>query len=79
MAIFIFAGICNIIHQKAFGCDSIGSLLISTLMAILAGLVISYQNNTLFGREAINILGLPYLDDRLETGDSVVVCGKPSN
>jgi hypothetical protein len=77
--LFIFGGICYIIHQKAFGCDSIGSLLISTLMAILAGIVISYQNNTLFGRESINILGLPYLDDRLETGNSVVVCGKPSN
>lgn len=77
MAVFLLGAILYIIHQVAFGCDSIGSLLISTLMAILAGLLISFQNNNLFGKESINILGLPYLDDRMETGSPIVVCGAP--
>ena len=79
IAVFLLGAILYIIHQVTFGCDSIGSLLASTFMAILAGLIISFQNNSLFGKESINILGLPYLDDRMETGSPIVVCGAPKS
>jgi hypothetical protein len=65
-----------IIYQVGNGCDTLGSLLISTFMAILTGVLISFQNKTFFGKESINILGLPFLDERVQTGAPLYVCSK---
>lgn len=65
-----------IIYQVGNECATLGSVLISTLLAILAGILISFQNKSFFGKESINILGLPFLDDRVETGAPLFVCDK---
>ena len=63
-----------IIHQRIYGCDTLGTLLVSAILAIFSGSILSFAHNKLFGKEAINILGLPYLDNRLETGAPLYVC-----
>jgi hypothetical protein len=67
-----------IIYQLQNDCNTFGSLLLSSILAILAGTLISFQNRSLFGKEAINLLGLPYLDDRIETGAPLYVCSSKS-
>jgi hypothetical protein len=67
-----------IIYQLQNECNTFGSLLLSSILAILAGTLISFQNRTLFGKESINLLGLPYLDDRIETGAPLYVCTSKS-
>jgi hypothetical protein len=65
-----------IIYQVGNGCATIGSLLVSTFMAVLAGLLISFQNKAFLGKESINVLGLPFLDERVQTGAPLYVCSK---
>jgi hypothetical protein len=67
-----------IIHQVGNNCSGLGPLLLSGFMAVLAGVLISYQNKLLMGREAINLLGLPFLDSRVETGAPLYVCSDPN-
>jgi hypothetical protein len=66
--------IAFITHQIAYSCSSTGSLILSGFIAILAGLLISFQNKVFMGRESINVLGLPFLDDRVSTGAPLYVC-----
>lgn len=68
--------IAYIIYQVGNGCATLGSLLVSTFMAILAGLLISFQNKAFLGKESINVLGLPFLDERVQTGAPLYVCSK---
>ena len=60
--------------------ESWGYLAITMLLAIFTGIVLVYQNTTLFGPEAVNFLGIPYLDSLLSTGAPITVCAAtPSN
>ena len=54
--------------------ESWGYLAITMLLAIFTGIVLVYQNTTLFGPEAVNFLGVPYLDSLLSTGGPITVC-----
>jgi hypothetical protein len=54
--------------------DSWGTLTITMLLAIFTGIVLVYQNTTLFGPEAVNFLGIPYLNSLLATGGPITVC-----
>lgn len=54
--------------------ESWGYLAITMLLAILIGILLVYQNTTLFGPEAVNFLGVPYLDSLLSTGGPITVC-----
>jgi hypothetical protein len=73
-AMLLLGFITFIIYQLQNECNSFGSLLLSSILAILAGTLISFQNRSLLGKESINLLGLPYLDDRIETGAPLYVC-----
>ena len=65
------------IYQLTFGCSTIGPLILSILLSLAAGALISLQNKGIFGKEAINILGLPFLDERVDTGGPIYACAKP--
>jgi hypothetical protein len=54
--------------------ESWGYLTITMLLAIFTGIVLVYQNTSLFGPEAVNFLGVPYLDNLLSTGGPITVC-----
>jgi len=70
--IFMFL---TLIFRYSYGCESFGSLLISTILGFIAGSVIVYQNIALFGRDGINILNIPVIQTSLEQGKPMYVCG----
>ena len=45
-------------------------------MAIIVGTVFFYINKAVFGEEAINFLGLPYLVNKEKEGSPIYVCSK---
>jgi hypothetical protein len=54
--------------------DTWGPLTITMFISILTGILLVYQNTTLFGPESVNFLGVPYLDSLLSTGGPITVC-----
>jgi len=58
------------------GCDSVLPALGSTVFGFGAGFLIYMIHNYLFGRDAINMLGLPLLADRASGGRPLYVCAK---
>jgi hypothetical protein len=45
-------------------CNSLFTLFFTVLIGILVGVLISYQNNTIFGKDAVNLLFIPSLQQR---------------
>jgi len=70
LALFIF--------RYSYGCESFGTLLLSTVLGFIVGICIVYQNMALFGRDGINILNIPMIVTSLEKGKPMYVCA-PSN
>jgi hypothetical protein len=70
LALFMF--------RYSYGCESFGTLLLSTIFGFIAGIAIVYQNITLFGRDGINVLNIPMIMSALEQGKPMYVCA-PSN
>ena len=57
-----------------FGCDSIGVILFSIVIGVLAGGLIVEQNYRLLGPDSINIVGIPLLRSRTADGKKLYVC-----
>ena len=57
-------------------CESVVPALGSTVFGFGAGFLIYLVHNYLFGRDAINMLGLPLLADRAAGGRPLYVCAK---
>jgi hypothetical protein len=58
------------------GCESLGEMVIATLLALLTGIVFYVVNKRLFGTEAMNFLGLPSLVTKDSQGAPIYVCLK---
>lgn len=58
------------------GCDTWGIVIISLLIGAGLGLALSYQNKTLLGKEAINILGVPVFSNTTADGKPIYICPK---
>jgi hypothetical protein len=65
-----------LIYRISFGCDNIFVALGSALFGALAGFVVYIVHVYLFGRDAVNFLGLPLLADRAANGRPLYVCAK---
>jgi hypothetical protein len=65
----------TLIFRYSYGCESFGSLLVSTVLGFIIGCLIVYQNIALFGRDGINILNIPIIQTSLEQGKPMYVCG----
>ena len=52
------------IYLLMYGCDSIFTIFFSIIIGGLVGLLISYQNYTLFGKDSVNLLFIPALAKR---------------
>lgn len=61
-------------YRMIKGNESWGSLAITILLAVLTGTLLVYQNTNIFGAEAVNFLGVPYLDSLLSSGGPITVC-----
>lgn len=55
-------------------CEGTGVILLSLLFGLLLGLVLAFQNNTLLGKEALNLLGIPYFAGKTAEGKPIYVC-----
>jgi hypothetical protein len=69
--LLIFILLC---FRSVYGCESIGSLLVSIALGFIMGCILLYQNKSLFGREGINIMNLPLIVTALEKGRPMYVC-----
>jgi len=56
--------------------DNLGEIAVAIFMAIIVGTVFFYINKAVFGEEAINFLGLPYLVNKEKEGSPIYVCSK---
>jgi len=57
-----------------YGCETFGTLFISLIIGVVAGILIVQQNKALFGREGLNILNLPMILTASESGKPMYVC-----
>lgn len=57
-----------------YGCETYGSLFLSLIFGVIAGILIMLQNKSLFGREGINIMNLPMILTAAESGKPMYVC-----
>lgn len=57
-----------------YGCETYGTLFLSLIFGVIAGILIMLQNKSLFGREGINILNLPMILTAAESGKPMYVC-----
>jgi hypothetical protein len=65
-----------IAYRALYGCESYMSLLLTAGIGILLGVVLVYQNTILFGKEGINLIGIPILRNRTATGQNIYICPK---
>jgi|APFre7841882654_1041346.scaffolds.fasta_scaffold09021_5 hypothetical protein len=72
---FISAVIATFILARLYSCEeSISEMTIAFLFAIVFGFAFFKLNVLLFGEEAINFLGLPYLSEKAANGSPIYVC-----
>ncbi len=62
------------IFFRAKNCDSIGDIVAAVAMAMVAGAIFFYINKSVFGEEAMNFLGLPYLVSKESEGSPIYIC-----
>jgi hypothetical protein len=55
-------------------CDNISDIITAVALAIIVGAIFFYINKALFGEEAMNFLGLPYLVDKDSQGTPIYIC-----
>jgi hypothetical protein len=56
--------------------NNLGEIAVAIFMAVIVGTVFFYLNKAVFGEEAINFLGLPYLVNKEKEGSPIYVCSK---
>jgi len=72
---FIGAVILTFLLARPYACnESFSEMAIAFMFAIFFGFVFFKLNKMMFGDEAINFLGLPYLSEKAANGDPIYVC-----
>jgi hypothetical protein len=66
------------IYRIHYGCDSFENIMLTIILAVVAGIALVYQNIALFGRSGINILNLPMIITAAESGKPMYVCAPSS-
>jgi hypothetical protein len=80
-AVLLIAGFSYVIWRFMNSCDSLINVLGSTIIGLIVGMGIFLVHVYLFGRYAVNLLGLPILADKTAEGKPLYVCSpsvKPS-
>jgi hypothetical protein len=55
-------------------CDGIGIIILSILFGYCLGSVLCWQNNTLWGRDSTNVLGIPVFANTTADGSPLYIC-----
>jgi hypothetical protein len=73
--IFIGAVLLTFILARMYSCqEGISEIAIAFIFAIVLGFAFFKLNVLLFGEEAVNFLGLPYLSEKAANGAPIYVC-----
>lgn len=73
IALLVLAFIIVRVYVSDCG-DTMGEVMVAALAAMIVGYVFFTLNKSLFGTEAMNFLGLPYLKEKAEKGSAIYVC-----
>lgn len=65
-------------YRLIYNCDSATNIMVSVVIGLLAGSLVALQNKQLFGRESLNLLGIPTLRKRTAAGNDLFVCSPPT-
>lgn len=78
MVAYIFIGLflAAFIIMRLMTCDTLGEVVVATILAILSGVIFFIANKALFGIEGMNFLGLPYMVSKQSEGQPIYVCSK---
>lgn len=76
---FIGLVLVAFIAARLWKCDSMGEVIMAFTMAIVAGAIFFSINKAIFGEEAMNFLGLPYMVSKESTGSPIYVCAADTN
>jgi hypothetical protein len=71
---FIGLVLATFIGARIWTCDSMGEVLMAFTMALVVSAIFFYINKAIFGEEAMNFLGLPYLVSKESQGSPIYVC-----
>jgi hypothetical protein len=61
-------------HRFLSKCEGMGVIFLSLLLGFGAGAVLSWQNFSLFGPEAVNVMGIPYFSNTAADGKPLYIC-----
>lgn len=61
-------------YRMLYSCDGVGTMLMSFLFGVLSGFLLLFQNGYLFGRDAVNLTGIPLLRSRTKDGKPLYIC-----
>jgi hypothetical protein len=77
---FIGLVLATFITARLWSCDSMSEVLVAFTLAILIGAIFFSINKAIFGEEAMNFLGLPYMVSKESQGTPIYVCAaEPQN
>jgi hypothetical protein len=72
--VFIGLVLAAFIGARLWSCDGLGEILAAFTMAIISGAIFFFINKAVFGEEAMNFLGLPYMVSKESQGSPIYVC-----
>ena len=65
-----------ILFNMAYGCFPFPSIIVSVVLGIVTGVLLCALHLNIFGKEAINIIGIPLLYEKTAEGSPLYVCQK---
>lgn len=72
---FILVVILSIIGVRYMLCsESVNEIIMAFAFAVITGILFFYLNRTIFGKESMNFLGLPYMVTKESQGSPIYVC-----
>jgi hypothetical protein len=76
---FISLVLTTFVTARLWKCDIISEVVVAMIFAIIVGVIFFYINKAIFGDEAMNFLGLPYLVSKESQGSPIYICSAESN
>jgi len=61
-------------YRLLHNCDGVGIIILSILFGYFLGSALCWQNNTLWGRDSTNVLGVPFFANTTADGKPIYIC-----
>jgi len=74
VAFFVFIVFVTMTYRLLAGCDGALNILVSLFFGLSIGALVLLQNNGVLGIQSLNLLGVPILRKRTDTGADLYVC-----